>query len=80
MRADYHHHHLVLVLQGFGLIIPPRLLPLFTSQELEYLVCGEPLDISKLESSVQYHGCKATDELIRNLWTIVKEDFTDAER
>jgi hypothetical protein len=60
--------------------VPHRLLALFTPQELEMVVCGEPLDIRKLESSCCYESCRPSDELIRSLWTVLSDEFTDAER
>jgi hypothetical protein len=66
--------------KGLGLLVPHRLLLLFTPHELEFAICGEPLDISKLEATCQYESCRASDELIQNLWTVVKDELSDAER
>ena len=63
-----------------GLIVPHRLFVLFTAQELELVICGEPVDIGKLQGTCVYENCRPTDDLIKNLWNVVKEDFTDAER
>lgn len=67
-------------MQGLGLIVPHRLFPLLTPQELELLVCGEPVDLARLERACCYENCRATDTIIRHFWSVVNDEFNDAER
>eukprot|EP01038_Epipyxis_sp_PR26KG_P004657 gene4657-6544_t len=68
------------VREGLATIIPISLLNLFTWNELEIMVCGVPeVDVSLLESTAEYSGCKATDPHVQNFWKIMRE-FTNEER
>jgi E3 ubiquitin-protein ligase HERC2 len=68
------------VRQGLGSIVPPHLLSLYSWQELDHMVCGDPvIDISLLQSVTTYQNCSASDEHIIHFWTVL-EEFTEAEK
>jgi len=61
--------------RGFGTIVPLRLMPLFTWQEAEVLVCGSPeIDLDELKRNTAYQGYSGEDDpTIRYFWTVMKE-------
>ena len=66
--------------RGFGTIVPLRLMPLFTWQESEVLVCGSPeIDIIELKKNTAIQGYSNTDDTIKFFW-IVMEEWGHIER
>jgi E3 ubiquitin-protein ligase HERC2 len=61
--------------RGFGTIVPLRLMPLFTWQEAEVLVCGSPeIDLDDLKQHTAYQGYKGSDDpTIKHFWTVMEE-------
>uniref|UniRef100_A0A2H8TU70 HECT-type E3 ubiquitin transferase n=1 Tax=Melanaphis sacchari TaxID=742174 RepID=A0A2H8TU70_9HEMI len=65
---------------GMARVIPVPLLSIFTSNELEAMVCGSPeIPINMLLSIVTYKGVEAHDKLVQWFWEILSE-FTNQER
>ncbi|KAF0700488.1 Aste57867_9018 [Aphanomyces stellatus] len=59
--------------QGLGMVVPLRLLRLFTWMELESLVCGTPeVDIDLLKTCTEYSGCQSTDQHIVWFWEVLR--------
>ncbi|CAK4203985.1 unnamed protein product [Aphanomyces euteiches] len=59
--------------QGLGLVVPLRLLRLFTWMELEALVCGTPkVDIDLLEKCTEYSSCNPTDQHVIWFWEVLR--------
>ena len=57
-----------------ALVIPLPLLNLFSSRELECLVCGnDSIPISFLKSITLYRGVKSDDPIIIWFWEIMEE-------
>jgi len=67
--------------KGLGTIVPIQLLPLFTWQELEMMVCGKrEIDIDYLRANTRYRApVKGTDPHVKMLWEVL-EDFNHEER
>ena len=62
--------------QGFGRIVPLKILELFTWQQLEVLVAGEPsIDLAYLREHTEYRGYKPTDEVILHFWKVQTSFF-----
>lgn len=61
--------------RGFGTIVPLRLMPLFTWQEAEVLVCGTPeINIAALKMHTVYQGFSGADDpTVKTFWTIMEE-------
>merc|ERR1711865_950107 len=74
----YHIHEfdqqLAAMKRGFGTIVPLRLMPLFTWQEAEVLVCGSPeIDLEELKRHTMYQGYTEDDPTIQHFWTVMEE-------
>ncbi|ETO27461.1 HECT type ubiquitin ligase [Reticulomyxa filosa] len=67
--------------RGLATIVPIALLPLFTWQELELMICGKrEIDLELLKANTVYkHGVKATDQHVQFFWQVL-EDFTHQQR
>jgi len=67
--------------KGLGTIVPIQLLPLFTWQELEMMVCGKrEIDIDYLKANTRYRApVKESDSHVKMLWEVLRE-FTGDER
>ncbi|ETO06653.1 hypothetical protein RFI_30739, partial [Reticulomyxa filosa] len=67
--------------RGLATIVPIALLPLFTWQELELMVCGKhEIDLELLRANTVYkYGVKATDKHVQYFWQVL-EEFTHQQR
>jgi len=66
--------------QGLGMMVPLRLLSLFTPGEVEALVCGSPeLDLPLLKQATEYSGVSESDQHVRFFWEAL-ESFSNEER
>ena len=67
--------------KGLGTIVPIQLLPLFTWQELECMVCGKrEIDVDYLKANTRYRApVKETDAHIKMFWEVLRE-FSHEER
>jgi hypothetical protein len=61
--------------RGFGTIVPLRLMPLFTWQEAEVLVCGTPeINVAALKMHTVYQGFSGADDpTVKAFWAIMEE-------
>jgi len=60
--------------KGLGTIIPVQLLPMFTWQQLERLVCGKrEIDIALLKANTQYRQVQPKDPHIKFFWDALEE-------
>lgn len=68
--------------RGLIPLIPTRLLPMFTWQELANLVCGvADVDVELLHSRTKYvGGVLLTDQHIKFFWDVLANDFTPEDR
>jgi len=58
--------------RGFSCIVPLRILQLFTWQQVEVLVAGEPdIDVDYLKEHTEYRGYKPTDDVIKRFWRVL---------
>jgi hypothetical protein len=58
--------------RGFACIVPLRIMQLFTWQQVEVLVAGEPdIDVDYLREHTEYRGYKPTDEVIKRFWRVL---------
>jgi len=65
---------------GLATQVPVRLLSLFTWDDLERFVCGNPvIDLELLRSATTYNSCSDSDGHVRFLWEAL-ESFDQAER
>lgn len=66
--------------RGLATIVPQRLLMLFTWEELELFVCGEPkTDLRLLRDKTIYSDCSENDPHVQDFWSIL-EEFTEEQR
>ncbi len=66
--------------RGLASVIPQRVLPLLTWQDLELAVCGRPdFDVAFLRSQTTYHGVDECDAHVQSFWRVI-EAFTPAQR
>jgi len=67
--------------RGMATMVPVRLLPLFTWQELEMMVCGKrEIDLDYLKSNTRYRSpIKESDKHIQLFWKVL-HSFTHEER
>ncbi|ETO22614.1 hypothetical protein RFI_14580 [Reticulomyxa filosa] len=67
--------------RGLATIVPIALLPLFTWQELELMVCGKrEIDLELLKANTVYkHGVKPGDSHVQFFWQVL-EEFTHQQR
>ena len=68
--------------QGISSIVPVRLLPMFTWQELEHLICGvADVDVEMLQNQTKYvGGVSQTDAHITFFWDVIANEFTPEDR
>lgn len=68
--------------RGMAPLVPARLLPMFTWQELSSLCCGvADIDVEFLHSRTKYiGGLKVTDKQVRFLWDVLANDFSPEDR
>jgi len=60
--------------KGLGTIIPVQLLPMFTWQQLERLVCGKrEIDIALLKANTQYRQVQPKEPHIKFFWDALEE-------
>ncbi|XP_060835591.1 E3 ubiquitin-protein ligase HERC2 isoform X3 [Rhopalosiphum padi] len=79
-RLHEFNEQIKMVQKGMARVIPVPLLSIFTSNELETMVCGSPeIPINMLLSIVTYKGIEAQDKLVQWFWEILSE-FTNQER
>jgi hypothetical protein len=65
---------------GLCAVVPGSMLPLFQPDELEHLICGEPvIDIDVLSRHTVYDGYNARSPVIINFWRALSE-FSPHER
>ncbi|CAM9310758.1 unnamed protein product [Chrysoparadoxa australica] len=65
---------------GLAMVVPIKLLGLFTWDELEEMVCGKPVnDMGLLERVTEYSGCRKEDPHIAFFWQALK-GFTTEEQ
>jgi len=60
---------------GLGSVLPVELLPLFSSEELEKLICGESsIDVDLLQKNTDYdEGVSSDDDHVKFFWETLKE-------
>jgi hypothetical protein len=58
--------------RGLATLVPLRLLPLFTWQELEMMVCGKrEVDVDYLKANTRYRSpMKETDTHVKFFWKV----------
>mmetsp|Transcript_12329 Transcript_12329/g.14287 ORF Transcript_12329/g.14287 Transcript_12329/m.14287 type:complete len:523 (+) Transcript_12329:140-1708(+) len=68
--------------RGIACIVPIRLFPMFTWQELEHLICGvADVDVEMLQNQTKYvGGVQPTDIHITFFWDVLSNEFTAADR
>jgi len=67
-------------LEGFHELVPPELISIFDSQELELLISGLPdIDLDDLKANTEYYGYKATDPVIGYFWAALRS-FSKEEK
>lgn len=65
---------------GLSCVVPPHLLSLYSWQEFDHMVCGNPvIDVVLLEAMTTYQNCSSTDKHIRNFWNVL-EDYSEEEK
>jgi len=68
------------VRRGLNMIVPYRLLSLFSWSDLEVMVCGvTEFDVNLLRSVTEYSGLNEDDQNVRFFWDALRE-FTNEER
>lgn len=66
--------------RGMASVIPCQLLPLFSWDELEVLVCGrKEVDIDLLEACTEYTLCSREDPHILAFWDVLRS-FSPKEK
>ncbi|CAE8637676.1 unnamed protein product [Polarella glacialis] len=79
-RLSYDAVALTALCAGLALVVPPELLRLWTWQELQRAICGEPhLDVDALRAHTVYTNCQDGDALVAMFWAAL-ESFSEAER
>jgi hypothetical protein len=59
--------------RGVAQVVPQQLLTLFTWDELEVFVCGNPeVDVELLESCTEYNSCGRNDRHVRFFWEVLR--------
>ncbi|CAD8052446.1 unnamed protein product [Paramecium sonneborni] len=59
---------------GLEKVIDPEKFKLFTNQELQLLISGQPvIDIQDLISNTQYQGYKPYDKTIQDFWSVLND-------
>ena len=66
---------------GLASIVPVHLLSFFSWDQLERMVCGDNImDIALLKSMTTYSSCSESDPHVKNLWTLLEDEFTEEEK
>jgi len=66
--------------KGLNSIVPANMLSLFSSFDLEMLVCGNPeIDVDLLRKHTHYQGISAHTPLVKNMWRVL-DSFNTHER
>jgi len=66
--------------KGLNAVVPANMLSLFSWNDLELLVCGNPeIDLTALRKHTVYQHCTANSTMIKNMWKCL-ESFTTQER
>lgn len=66
--------------EGMASVLPVELLSMFTGQELQDIVCGNPdIDVELLRRVVEYEGYEENDEVVTFFWEVLRE-MTTSER
>lgn len=66
--------------EGMSSVLPVELLTLFTGEQLRDILCGNPdVDVELLRRVVEYEGYTEADDVISNLWDVLRE-MTTPER
>eukprot|EP00933_Yihiella_yeosuensis_P023159 TRINITY_DN18080_c3_g1_i1.p1 TRINITY_DN18080_c3_g1~~TRINITY_DN18080_c3_g1_i1.p1 ORF type:complete len:599 (+),score=103.98 TRINITY_DN18080_c3_g1_i1:92-1798(+) len=79
-RVEYDAAALEELCAGISLVVPTELLRLWTWQELQHAICGEPyLDLKALRAHTVYTNCHDSDTLVRIFWSAL-ESFSEAEK
>ena len=56
------HDQIESFIEGFYDLVPPELITIFSTTELELLVCGLPdIDLTDLKANIEYHQYSLTD-------------------
>ncbi|EDV24531.1 uncharacterized protein TRIADDRAFT_56425 [Trichoplax adhaerens] len=72
--------HIDAIREGMSKVIPVPLLSLFTGQELERMVCGNPeIPIDLLKSVSTFKGVKSDSPIVQWFWEVL-EGFSSYER
>jgi E3 ubiquitin-protein ligase HERC2 len=68
------------VRKGLNMILPYRLLSLFSWNDLEIMICGVPeFDVNLLRSVTEYSGLRDNSQNVRYFWEALQE-FSNEER
>lgn len=79
-RASECDAQIAAIRRGIGAIVPGHLLPIFSGEELEYMVCGTAdFDVALLKKYTEYKGPSESDQHIVWFWEVL-ESFTAEER
>ena len=66
--------------EGLGAVLPIQLLPLFTSSEMEVVICGNStVNVDLLKRCTEYDGMDPSSDTVKYFWNIIDE-FTNEER
>jgi hypothetical protein len=66
--------------KGLNAVVPANTLSLFSSYDLELMVCGNPvIDLDLLRKHTQYRGISSGSALVKNMWKAL-ESFNQEER
>ena len=73
--------HLASFLRGLAGVVPVELLPMFTPDEFEAVICGSKyFDVELLRRATEYESpVKATDQHVAFFWEVL-EEFTQEQR
>eukprot|EP01006_Ploeotia_vitrea_P044625 TRINITY_DN66843_c2_g7_i1.p1 TRINITY_DN66843_c2_g7~~TRINITY_DN66843_c2_g7_i1.p1 ORF type:complete len:1251 (+),score=842.18 TRINITY_DN66843_c2_g7_i1:532-3753(+) len=67
--------------RGLATVVPYTLLSMFTWEELQREVCGEPvMDVELLKKHTKYQGCSASDQFIQFFWAMLSQEFSHIEQ
>jgi len=66
--------------EGVSGVLPAEILSIFTGEELQDIICGNPdVDVDLLRSVVEYEGYNSNDQVIKYFWETLRE-MTNNER
>jgi hypothetical protein len=67
--------------RGLATVLPYRVLPILTWQELELVTVGKPtVDVEFLKKMTSYDGVRENDPHIQLFWRMMSERFDDEQR